>query len=793
MIGPHRSAPPSQKDRRRRAGSLARVAVFGLVSLALILSPWESTLLHHSVGLGSDTPAGAQSPVGVIDGDEDLCDTAAGWNVDADDEALCVLKDVACPDSMLGASTNMQPSSEFPDFCEESVSTPDHLDATYVACGAMTGVVVEISLDPDNGDFVCTIISPASCSAGLHRTGPNECTSYQRRTWTCSSGIPLNQFDTCYVEPPSGYTAAQHPACQNGAPSFAILDCANYVGVDYVRDYDNLTDPHDPDPAIDPLPCATSSRFDTGDPSTALRVISSTTSDNNNYWCKYDSQWLDVNCHATTPSPPCTAAEALCLKRASQTGGCDAVAQTIFCRSLQADFAEGSITEAAVHQDGCAPCVPLPYSPYPSGCPANYTSALRSTNDDVLTITHKAKADFYWSSSKCDPVKDGSQSLSDTPDCQAFSVCADPPSGSLQWNSSHESGMAVVNSLILVDVIDIPLDQTTFKYVDYEPPLPWTYEALYDSESSFWTYPGATDVRGIIREWDLGDGSSQVTRIGDLVSGGECYVQARPSFVLIVEQLWPDVADDAAEISRLFGNGALDWWNATGFPRESFLAGQGFTLLDNLADDSAKEAEIERRHAYRATEVLCHYDRNVWCRWIPRHSGYFSLKVAGAWKMKKFEGDRTPASPSSMWDLEQFIVRANANALPGGVECKNLGSVDTQMQYGECILLNLQKWGYVDEYGDVDPQAAGFSSDLSGIRCDDVTCTRDPVGETLTLTFDARDLYSSAKGTKAVCPSRDLRMVCGGEQTSANYTLSESHGVVVHETRVNARRPSIQQ
>ena len=142
---------------------------------------------------------------------------------------------------------------------------------------------------------------------------------------------PTNRFNTCYRQPPD-YTAIGHPACGAGAPSFAISNCEDYVGQDFVRATD--------------LPFVPCGGFDTGG-SPQLQAVS------NAYWCDFDPSYLDVDCHGAGAT--CTGSNAFCIKRASTTGGCSAIANALKCRKWQADFRDGSVSAEDVYLEGCAP------------------------------------------------------------------------------------------------------------------------------------------------------------------------------------------------------------------------------------------------------------------------------------------------------------------------------------------------------------------------------------------------------------------------------------------------------
>ena len=311
------------------------------LALIGVLAPIESPHLAPFDDLVGTPPASAQNT--VVPGDPDDCpedptDTR-NWQVDTTDESLCVLSENVCPEHPLAelhpvlAGTYLSPSTEFPDFCEAPVMESTDA-AMYADCTALTGAARKVSGTLPNRE--CRIIQQAQCAAQLHRIAFDTCVRVQRRTWSCLPGeFPRNQFNTCY-QPPPGYLGP-NPACDTGAPDFPIVTCEQYVGGDFARN-----------PADASLACGTA--FPTGAPSSALQNHTA-----NQHWCRYDTSFLDVDCHATGAA--CTASYAYCIKRASRTGGCDTVAETLRCRALQADHRDTPLTVSAedVYRQGCTP------------------------------------------------------------------------------------------------------------------------------------------------------------------------------------------------------------------------------------------------------------------------------------------------------------------------------------------------------------------------------------------------------------------------------------------------------
>ena len=414
--------------RRPRLRPLAKWLVGATLALVGVLAPIESPDLPGPL----ETLAGPRSALAqtgsVVPGSEDNCpqdpnDLRTAWQPNPNDPSQCVLLTAPCLPTPWDSHTYLQPSTQFPEFCELSVSS---LDSTYTACTASTGVVVE-----DDG-LVCRIIQNAICPSGV-RVGFDTCRTIERRKWTCPmDSVPRNEFNTCYRALTTNILGT-HPACGPGAPTLLILDCAEYVGDDFTA-----------------VPC---SGFD------PVRRPSTFGSVTNNYWCSYDSSLVDIDCHA--PNPPCASAMALCLKRASQTGGCSVVSKTIACRVLQARFAAGTVELEVVRTANCEPCVILPFQPIPAACPEDLTdepqqeSRSRSRNAAFEAILTEEQ-DIRVGDSRCYRVSGGTiwpthypggEPLADHPNCERLaSICPNPSPGHLTWASSHFSQLAVVNS-----------------------------------------------------------------------------------------------------------------------------------------------------------------------------------------------------------------------------------------------------------------------------------------------------------------------------------------------------------
>ncbi len=725
---PRRARRPQPRWDRLRT----RVLIGMLAALIATLAPVESPVpLGPLEDLPGATPAEAQTPA-VGPGRPDPC--PAPLRVDRGDTSLCVLSRPACPEHPLQTGSFLAPSTEFPDFCEASVLQSVDPGA-YAACAApLNGYVIKTFAQ--GGDQVCRIIRPTQCVQSMHRTGTNTCRQVQRRTWTCPSGTPTNRFDTCY-QAPADYTGA-HPACGTGAPSFAISSCEDYVSQDFVRA-----------PAL--VPCA---NFNTGDTRSALRNLAGSS---NLHWCQFNSSYLDVGCYATGAA--CPTADAVCVKRASTTGGCDAMANALRCRKLQADYLDGSATADAVYLDGCVPCQVLPFSPTPPECPRDLRVDPARSSGTRLEDTHQRRRDTG-------------------PGGSTTTLCTDPPRGRLVWESSHHAGFAIVNSPVILRVIDIP--STTRNFSTVQPSINHrTGEAsFWLSTRQYFEYPDGTPSDPVVRAWSAFDDTLSFSNVNEIVgatrltpgsphytNSGPCLVRVRPDFRIRVEELWPDI--DASEIQALFGADALDWWTApalTEAQQRSRTEARGLNYVGSTATAAERAAEQARRAGSLTQTVRCNYGADVWCNWRPTRPGYYRLVAAGAWYMSKF-GPRRWHNTSARTSIDNALADMFANA--NGTCTRTPGS-RSHRDY-ECLIEDLAR-------ANQSPAEAGLASDLSGLL---------PAGG------NDEWLYTAAAGPYVICPPRDMRVRCSGTSTgeSSNYTETEPIGIVVHEVRVSTVTP----
>lgn len=686
-----------------------------LAALIATLAPADSPVpLGPLEGVAGPSPAEAQTPA-VGPGNPDPC--TAPWQPDPGDASLCVLSRPACPEHPLQTGSFLAPSTEFPDFCEATVLQSVDPGA-YAACAApLNGYVIKTF--PQGGDQACRIIRPTQCVQNMHRTGTNTCRQVQRRTWTCPSGTPTNRFNTCYQAPPD-YTGA-HPACGPGAPSFAISSCEDYVSQDFVRTPASVL-------------CA---NFDTGDTRSALRNLAGSP---NLHWCQFNSSYLDVGCYAAGAA--CPVADAVCVKRASTTGGCDAMANALRCRKLQADYLDGSATADAVYLDGCVPCQVLPFSPTPPECPQDLRADAARSSGTRLDDTHQRQRDTG-------------------PGGSTTSFCTDPPRGRLVWESSHHVGFAIVNSPVILRVIDIPSTTREIKLVGVSISSATNRARFGPLTRQYFEYPDGTPSDPVVRAWAAFDDTRSFSNVDDIVSDGACLVRVRPDFRIRIEELWPDT--DASDIQALFGTDALDWWTALAPAQQrSRTEARGLNYVSSTATAAERAAEQALRAGSLSQVVRCNYGRDVWCNWRPTRPGYYRLVAAGAWYMNKL-GAR--GWQQSQWRTPVDNTLAEMLAASDGTCTRTPG--DWAHQDHECLLADLTA-------ANMSPADAGLLPDLSGLL---------PAGG------NDEWLYSDAAGPYVICPARDLRVGCAGSAESLNYTETEPIGIVVHEVRVSTVTP----
>lgn len=723
---------------------LVKPLLGAFLALVGVLAPIESPDLAPFDDLVGAPRASAQATVvpGTPDGCADPSDTR--WVEDTADPSRCVLDTPQCGEHPLIPGTYLTPSTEFPDFCE--VTVLESADASmYAACVDIPGYVTHETITLT--DKECRIIAPSQCSPGQHRVEFDTCLRVRRQTWSCPADtFPRNQYNSCY-DPPA--TTASNLACATSAPDFPIETCEEYVGEDYVRN-----------PADPTLACGTA--FPTGDPSSALQDHTA-----NQYWCRYDTSFLNVDCHATGAT--CTASYAYCIKRASRTGGCDVVADTIRCRGWQADYLDTSLTVSAddVFQQGCTPCVVLPFESVSAQCAGTGTLHQEPSRASNLRIewAHTYKVDFYESDRLC--VHQAHVTGTMTNFCRQRVRCTDPPHGRLVWDSSHHSGFAIVNSPIILHVVDVP---DTEQAVHLLQPMSRASIIMLRTITQY-VHSDTSLADPIIRTWTGADPTRDYDTVDHITYFGECVVRARPEFRIIVEELWPD--QDEAAIEDLFGPSALDWWTPLGSAaRQQHTEARGFQYVVGMSSTDL-DSELERRASLNE-EIRCNYGTNTWCRWTPSRSGYYRLTAAGGWYLQGYFGRRHWRPNTHVQSLERFLQNT---VTAGNDDCPfSEGQRLSRGRDYDCIMDYLQNTMLMT------PQEAGLA--------------HDPITKTFTGLLRPHPpqsnewLYSDAAGENYRCPPRDIRVSCGSGINGINYTQSAPIGILIHEVRVGTVMPS---
>ncbi|WP_419553059.1 hypothetical protein [Candidatus Poriferisodalis sp.] len=798
----------SRSRRSAAVGAGWRTLLCAIVAVGSVLSPWESGLLPEPLQhlLGADeAQAQTPPPPTVVPGMPEACPTApADWSPQPGDadygtQSECVLELPACPESYLYASGFMRLSVpptdfavQFPDldpgdllytdigleryqhFCEERVLDTE---AEYSVCQNATGVAVKSYID--GGVDGCRILTPIRCPAGLQQVTATTCRGVQRRMWTCAMAgdIPRNEFNSCYRD--AGGSALNHPVCGTGAPVFAVGTCEEYVGADFVDS-----------PADD---CLGAYSTDTpvinsaGDLVIAGAAQITLANTANPHWCQHDAQLLRSVCHRTDSrrladcDPPVSA---LCLRRASQTGGCDAVAQVIRCRAYEVAWRQepDTMTLAEVRINGCSPCHVNPFQRMRKDgrqdplrvtglrtCPTDMYASPRQGFSKGVRIDGIEQYDESTQHKELHRLKDDN------------GECADPPAGRLTSSPTHHSGLAVVNSAVLVHVSDIryrwEARPPRHFLVSTDPPL-----AGPDSYNARWRvrYHDGDEADVAVRTWNTANDSTPFATVSELADKSECVPQHAPTFRLVVRELWPDdgptydegnadcvysgtvpVPDgnDAEMMLALFGSDALRWWCALSQDqRKSRTAAHGLTWLDDPLDDVIRDA----RRTALTTELPCDHDLSeeshyLWCRWQPSRPGFYVVHVGGAWRMHQYERRRN--------DTSGLLTYLNDTA-------------DGQMRRQKLL----------DDLADINSRYPTLNRTVEdlGLRFADAT------QEAVVIPVSATDLdwmYDASIASTAACPPVDLRFWCVTSE-AGNYTETEPIGIMVHEARVVSRPPS---
>ena len=501
----------------------------------------------------------------------------------------------------------------------------------------------------------------------------------------------------------------------------------------------------------------------------------------NSYWCRYDANLLETRCHSQTCQPR---RWAVCLKRASRTGGCDAIAETIRCRGLQADLAHSDVEPEDVLSEGCSPCVVLPFSPLPRECPELSTAPASPSANSYYRIAlesvYKVRDDFIWSDGRCSGLHGGG-AVADHPECLELGACADPPPGRLVWNSSHPSGQAVVNLPLVLSVADIPtkLERYPFPYLEV-PREGGSGEAPH---IQFWSYRvlAYEESDTIMRTWPKLEPDAEANAI-DSFFGNRSSCRGYddwPEFRVIVEELWPDT--DSEEIERLFGVTSLDWWrDAASSPglQERATESRDFVFVDCSATSPTRDctAERERRRQQYSHELTCNHGGEVWCRWTPTRPGYYRLTLTGGWLMTTYFRPRQWLTYDQTETLTDILEQDSGRCLLSQSYVESLISTGFRPKFRnrECLELGIR--ALMQAEPGLSPADFGLTDDLRSL---------------LPFPANVEELYRTPLVKNASCDPRDLRVRCSVDPVvGVNYTESDPIGILVHEVRVSTVMPS---
>ena len=488
--------------------------------------------------------------------------------------------------------------------------------------------------------------------------------------------------------------------------------------------------------------------FPTVDPPDAGTALSSNskTGDASGYWCEFDPAYLNADCHgANRPPADCAPSVAMCLKRSTRTGGCNAIAHTIRCRSLEAAFLAGDLAAPEVRREGCQPCVLLPFEAVPSDCPGEVLAEPARSDRDEGDRVLAARADFAVNENICAPSSDGS--LSDR--CLALIACADPTPGRITWSSTHFSQHAAVNSPVIVSVRDIPVEVRDGGFRFRDGAIGPTVDML-----PYPTSPAGQFGYAMARFGNVDPADARLDSVTELVGlYGECMFTRAPQFRLRVRELWPDDPQDRAAIERYFGSSSLDWWwaldPATEWEARTVARGLGYwpELTEEQRADRAERL---------TTEVDCNLDLPVWCRWTPTRAGYFEITGAAAWI-------------STRWNRGGRAVLSDLGA--SRID-DHLSDPDNR----EALAARMREWG-----ADTPARLERMAGEL-GLRND------------LTAVLPRENLRSDGRyagsESRFSCGGTDVRILCRtGSGTFGNYTETHPVGVMVHDVRVATRAP----
>ena len=722
-----------------------------LVLVGLLAPQWAPPPLD------SEQAAAQQRPPSVVDGTPSGC--PSGWTADFD---VCRVQQPACPYDPFYPTQLMQLSSEYPDFCEVTVDAAADR-ASYDLCavdpapGGMAGfAVIE---DP----ATCRALTLRTCEVGT-RIDSAWCQGTIRRSWTCPqpNAVSRNEFNTCYIVP-SILSLNPHPACGAGAPDLVVIECAVYVGTDF----------------IEPPNAVLCGSYDTGTgPSLAASP--------NGYWCTFNSALLNVACHSAVPPVGlCGASTAMCLKRGSGTGGCVGIARTIRCRGYQhryqtlhiAALADNTIDQAeettlgqhaeSVRADGCEPCQTLPFEPIPRHCPDDTYQPARPRYPRVFQFQAvQQRSDINLRDPACNQLNSWDPDITmvnpNNPalDCSAAPQrCGSLPAGNPAWTSTHFSGLAVTNSSVVVRLHDAPSTYRTQSSFSVNSLARGQIRWVGDEYPEF-PGSGPLDNREIVRSYSPARAGFVTESPGFLGNvSDECVPTALPMYRLTMQELWPDRPADETAILSLFGTDALDWWNdlasVTGAQQRRTEA-RGLVWWPD-----ATPAERAEREDTLDTKVDCNagQDVEVWCRWSPARPGYYRLFVGGGWMMD-VGGARGWYAQAGLQNLSNDVT--------------GLSSAQKTKVYESLVVLGCGPDRAPDPSCGLSPVAIGVQPDLSDIVW--------PSG-------DLEELYRLGGDTHKHL-GLDLRVDYTDFGATTKYTETAHFGVEVHEVRVSTVTPT---
>ena len=755
----HRPRPARRRHLRPLVG--AALVIAGL------LAPVESVPLPAGpAGLLGDATALAQGTVpAFVLGTPENCPTVPSPWTPSTRGTECILESHACPWSPVNTDNLLEPSVDqpsavdmaskpilrYPGFCEER-----HLEATdptdYGACSSATGFIVrthEMQQLAGPGGIpitmhMCRLIHPAMCTVG-NRAASDTCRAVGRRSWTCPAGYtPRNDYLSCH-NASSSAPAGPHPACGPGSPDFVVLSCEDYVGADYVET-----------PAT--VDCT---GYDTGThpmwPNSQLGSAS-------DHWCEFDTSFLKVVCHSLNPpAADCVAAVGRCLKRTSGTGGCNAIANTIRCREYQAKYADTvstGVTAQDVLDAGCEPCYILPFQPSPPAlsCPRITGAPNPGTPHPAHVALAREKKSFAVHTIACADVRSGAVPLELATACLAKKTCdGDAGRDHLTWTSSHHSGLVVVNSPTIFSIVDHPASHES------------SYKASFDGGSMFLSmedlvrYIDNKHGDPFVRIWPRVDSSVKYDDVQDYLRtarSGPCWVRYTdsPEFRVVVEELWPDTAEQETAIREFFGPQSLDWWTVLS-PAEKRrrTEARGFVYLDSTSTQTQIDSELAARSAARTEDLFCGVLGDSWCRWLPTRSGFYQAIGVRIMTVRWAGASRQWKDSSHITQLETYLnTPANRDVIQ-------------------------------DFLNDEGLQAADLGLDPSLTSVLPRPPHADPTGHT------DEWLYSEEAGAQFRCPTLDLRVLCSGAGTtnSGVYGPIDPVGIRVHEVRVATRLPNL--